>query len=42
VSSKNCKTIRAEVMGRLLTHNLFGYNFRDSGQSHILVTVYLL
>lgn len=32
VSSKNCKTIRAEVMGRLLTHNLFGYNFRDSGQ----------
>jgi len=33
VSSKNYKTIRAEVMGRLLTHNLFGYNFRDSGQS---------
>src|SRR3989344_2110100 len=34
VSSKNCKTIRAEVMARLLCHNLFGYNFRDSGQSH--------
>ncbi|MEW6063394.1 MAG: transposase [Nanoarchaeota archaeon] len=24
VSSKNCKTIRAEVMGKLLCHNLFG------------------
>ena len=24
VSSKNCKTIRTEVMGRLLCHNLFG------------------
>jgi len=34
VNAKTCKTIRTEVMGRLLTHNLFGYNFRDSGQSH--------
>src|SRR3989344_4980202 len=40
VSSKNCKTIRAEVMGRLLTHNLFGYNFRDSGQSLFLKPIY--
>ena len=39
VSSKNCKTIRAEVMGRLLTHNLFGYNFRDSGQSPIEIDI---
>lgn len=39
VSSKNCKTIRAEVMGRLLIHNLFGYGFRDSGQSLILQKV---
>ena len=33
VSSKTCKTIRAEVMGKLLCHNLLGYNFRDLGQS---------
>ncbi len=36
VNSKNCKTIRTEVMGRLLTHNLLGYNFRDSGQSRFI------
>lgn len=36
VSSKNYITIRAEVMGRLLTHNLLGYNFGDSGQCPIL------
>jgi len=41
VSSKNCKTIRAEVMSRLLTHNLFGYNFRDSGQSQKFRNIYI-
>lgn len=33
VNSKTAKTIRADVYGRLLTHNLFGYFIRDSGQS---------
>jgi len=33
VSSKRIKTIRAELYGRLLAHNLFGSFQRDLGQS---------
>lgn len=35
VSSKKVKTVRAELYGRLLTHNVFGYFQRDLGQSQM-------
>jgi len=33
VSSKNCKTIRTEVMARLLCHNLFGTNLETQDRA---------
>ena len=41
VSSKKARTIKAEIYGRLLCHNLLGINIRDLGQSRIILNIYI-
>lgn len=40
VSSKTARTIRAEIYGKLICHNIFQMLFRDLGQSQIFRNLY--